>query len=127
MVSYQVEGTIVAVTLAGTYRPHDLTDILEAVHRDPAVRAPILFLIDASQSQVRTSPGDAWALFDAMLERLGTRIGPAFALVPSPYGKEGVAPTVPARSRAVRGPEVRLFDDAAAARVWLSDHVAPGR
>ena len=124
MLTYEVEGTILKLTLRG--KPSDAQRALvhAEIAADPRVPLGALVLIDITRADPFDDVGEIERRTKLLTERLGSKLGPACAVIVPPRLTE-----VSERFLATRtdpgGVRVALFRDEPAARQWLAAFEAP--
>ena len=119
MLTYEVDGTILKLTLKGTPSESQRAQVHAEIASDPRVPLGALILIDIT----RADPIDDIAEMDRrtrlLTNRLGSKLGPACAVVVPPRLTE-----ISEKFLSVRtdpgGVRVALFRDEPSARQWLA-------
>jgi len=119
MLTYEVEGTILKLTLKGTPSEAQRALVHAEIANDPNVPLGALLLMDITRADPIEDLGEMQRRTKLLTDRLGSKLGPACAVVVPPRLTE-----ISEKFLSVRtdpgGLRVALFRDEAAARQWLA-------
>ena len=119
MLTYEVEGTILKLTLKGTPSEAQRALVHAEIANDPNVPLGALLLMDITRADPIEDLGEMQRRTKLLTDRLGSKLGPACAVVVPPRLTE-----ISEKFLSVRtdpgGLRVALFRDETAARQWLA-------
>jgi hypothetical protein len=119
MLTYEVEGTILKLTLKGTPSEAQRALVHAEIANDPNVPLGALLLMDITRADPIEDLAEMQRRTKLLTERLGSKLGPACAVVVPPRLTE-----ISEKFLSVRtdpgGLRVALFRDETSARQWLA-------
>jgi hypothetical protein len=119
MLSYDVDGTILKLTLKGTPSEGQRALVHAEIANDPRVPLGALVLIDITRADPIDDVAEMERRTRLLTDRLGSKLGPAVAVVVPPRLTEISEKFLSLRTDPA-GMRVALFRDEPAARQWLA-------
>jgi len=124
-VTYEFEGDLLILTMAGTYSGNEVLRTYVAALEDPACPPRVEILVDVSRSESLASRGaEELQAMNELAAPYADRIGRRYAVVASPGVLFGMSRMGTTFSEAV-GITGRVFTSRAAALEWLRTGAAP--
>lgn len=118
MLEYSVEGTVLRLVATGSQTEAERQAFYDDIERDPRVAPHSVVLLDVRRSDEPADEEDIRHRADALVTRLGERLGPACAVVVSPRLEPAANQFKDAGGQL--GLTVELFRDEPEARQWLA-------
>lgn len=119
MLTYEVDGTILKLTLKGTPSESQRSQTHADIASDPQVPLGALLLIDITRADPIEDLAEIERRTRLLTDRVGSKLGPACAVVVSPRLTE-ISEKFLSRRTDPGGLRVALFRDEPTARQWLS-------
>ena len=119
MLTYEVDGTILKLTLKGTPAEGQRALIHAQIASDPLVPVGALVLIDITRADPIDDVAEMERRTRLLTDRLGSKLGPAVAVVVPPRLTEISEKFLSVRTDPA-GLRVALFRDELSARQWLA-------
>jgi|KBSSwiStaDraftv2_1062776.scaffolds.fasta_scaffold218456_2 hypothetical protein len=119
MLTYDVDGTILKLTLKGTPSEGQRALVHAEIANDPRVPPGALVLIDITRADPIDDVAEMQRRTRLLTDRLGSKLGPAVAVVVPPRLTE-ISEKFLALRTDPAGLRVALFRDEPAARQWLA-------
>jgi hypothetical protein len=118
MLTYEVEGTILKLTLKGTPSETQRAQVHADIANDPRVPPGALLLMDITRADAIEDVAEMERRTRLLTDRLGSKLGPACAVVVPPRLTEISEKFLSLRTDP-DGLRVALFRDEPSARQWL--------
>ena len=122
--AYDVLGTILTLIAQGTPSEEERRMVFDQIARDSRVPVAALVLLDVRRADPRSSLEEVEVRTRALVKFLGSKLGPACAVIVPPRLVEEAEAF--RRVGSTLGLEVRLFRDEPDARRWLESFMVEG-